>query len=89
MIPIENSILYVSPLYLRAEQGHLPELKRVIAAYGEHVVMKETLAEALSALFTEPGAAPAPGTAVEHRAKGPQRNAPRRRSIATGRPCSS
>src|ERR1700716_1870173 len=53
VIPIENSILYVSPLYLRAQQGHLPELKRVIAAYGEHVVMKETLAEALSALFIE------------------------------------
>jgi uncharacterized protein len=59
VIPIENSILYVSPLYLRAEHGHLPELKRVIAAYGEHVVMKETLAEALSALFIEPGAGPA------------------------------
>ncbi len=58
VIPIENSILYVTPLYLRAEHGHLPELKRVIAAYGEHVVMKETLAEALSALFIEPGAAP-------------------------------
>ncbi len=58
VIPIENSILYVSPLYLRAEHGHLPELKRVIAAYGEHVVMKETLEEALSALFVEPGAAP-------------------------------
>ena len=54
VIPIENSILYVSPLYLRAEYGHLPELKRVIAAYGEHVVMKETLSEALSALFVEP-----------------------------------
>jgi len=53
VIPIENSILYVSPLYLRAEQGHLPELKRVIAAYGEHVVMRETLAEALAALFVD------------------------------------
>lgn len=57
VVPIENSILYVSPLYLRAEQGHLPELKRVIAAYGENVVMKETLAEALSALFVESGTA--------------------------------
>jgi uncharacterized membrane protein (UPF0182 family) len=66
VIPIENSILYISPLYLRAEQGHLPELKRVIAAYGEHVVMKETLAEALSALFTETGTAPtAPNAATE------------------------
>jgi uncharacterized protein len=56
VIPIENSILYVSPLYLRAEQGQLPELKRVIAAYGDQVVMKETLAAALSALFPEGGA---------------------------------
>jgi uncharacterized protein len=63
VIPIENSILYVSPLYLRAEQGHLPELKRVIAAYGEHVVMKETLTEALAALFPKPEAAPSPAAA--------------------------
>ena len=61
VIPIENSILYVSPLYLRAAQGQLPELKRVIAAYGDHVVMKETLAEALSALFES-----------RRRAKGPK-----------------
>jgi uncharacterized protein len=65
VIPIENSVLYVSPLYLRAEHGHLPELKRVIAAYGEHVVMKETLAEALSALFLEPAAAPAASSTTE------------------------
>jgi uncharacterized protein len=65
VIPIENSLLYVTPLYLRAEHGHLPELKRVIAAYGEHVVMKETLAEALAALFIEPGAAPASSRATE------------------------
>jgi uncharacterized protein len=32
VVPIDNSILYVSPLYLRAETGQLPELKRVIAA---------------------------------------------------------
>ncbi len=72
VIPIENSILYVSPLYLRAEYGHLPELKRVIAAYGEHVVMKETLAEALSALFIESGAAPpVSGAAQEMPSTGP------------------
>ena len=71
VVPIEGSILYVSPLYLRAEQGQLPELKRVIAAYGDHVVMKETLAEALSALF-EAGAAPAaPSTATRTPLAGP------------------
>src|SRR5437773_9688727 len=72
VIPIENSILYVTPLYLRATHGHLPELKRVIAAYGEHVVMKETLAEALSALFVEPGVAPAaPNATAEAPLTGP------------------
>ncbi len=47
VVPIENSILYVTPLYLRAESGQLPELKRVIAAYGDRVVMEDTLPEAL------------------------------------------
>ena len=65
VVPIENSILYVSPLYLRAETGQLPELKRVIAAYGDHVVMEETLAEALAALFKESEPAiPLPGSPV-------------------------
>jgi hypothetical protein len=53
VVPIENSILYVSPLYLRAESGQLPELKRVIAAYGDRLVMEDTLPEALAALFKE------------------------------------
>lgn len=78
VIPIENSILYVSPLYLRAQQGQLPELKRVIAAYGDRVVMKETLGEALSSLFVDAGpklVAPSPETAsalavsASHRAR--------------------
>ena len=56
VIPVENSILYVSPLYLRASTGQIPELKRVIAAYGDHVVMEETLAQALAAIFPEPAA---------------------------------
>lgn len=58
VVPIENSILYVSPLYLRASSGQLPELKRVIAAYGERVVMEETLGAALAALFKETVPAP-------------------------------
>jgi uncharacterized membrane protein (UPF0182 family) len=53
VVPVNNSILYVSPLYLRAETGQLPELKRVIAAYGDRVVMEDTLPAALAALFGE------------------------------------
>ncbi|HML14895.1 MAG TPA: UPF0182 family protein, partial [Xanthobacteraceae bacterium] len=63
VIPIDNSILYVSPLYLRAETGQLPELKRVIAAYGDRVVMEETLADALGALFRQPSAQPSAAAA--------------------------
>jgi uncharacterized membrane protein (UPF0182 family) len=65
VIPIEHSIIYVTPLYLRAEQGHLPELKRVIAADGERVAMRETLTEALAALFGEPGAPTVPQRTTE------------------------
>ena len=70
VVPIENSILYVSPLYLRAESGQLPELKRVIAAYGDRVVMEDSLSEALAALFKETAqAAPAPRGTVDARAR--------------------
>lgn len=54
VVPIGNSILYVTPLYLRAQSGQLPELKRVIAIYGDRVVMEETLVGALAALFKAP-----------------------------------
>jgi uncharacterized membrane protein (UPF0182 family) len=68
VIPIEDSILYVSPLYLRAETGQLPELKRVIAAYGDHVVMEETLGGALAALFKDAAPSLSPATAQTGRA---------------------
>jgi uncharacterized membrane protein (UPF0182 family) len=51
VIPIEESVLYVQPLYLRAEGGRIPELKRVVVAYQNRVVMEETLDGALAALF--------------------------------------
>jgi hypothetical protein len=54
VIPIEESLLYVEPVYLRAEQGELPELRRVIVTHGETVVMRETLEEAIAAIFGEP-----------------------------------
>jgi len=51
VIPIEESLLYVQPLYLQAEGGRIPELKRVVIAYQNRVVMEETLEGALSELF--------------------------------------
>ena len=58
VIPIEESLLYIRPLYLRAAGGRIPELKRVIVAHQNQIVMEETLDQALVRLFgriqTEP-----------------------------------
>jgi uncharacterized membrane protein (UPF0182 family) len=51
-IPIDQSLIYVQPLYLSAtEQGALPELRRVIVAYGNQIAMEPTLEQALSRIF--------------------------------------
>jgi len=50
-IPIEKSIVYVESLYLAAEKGQLPELKRVIVAYGNAIAMEENLERALQRVF--------------------------------------
>ncbi len=57
VIPIEESLIYVMPLYLRAQGGRIPELKRVVVAYQNRVVMEETLDAGLAQLFGGPGAA--------------------------------
>jgi hypothetical protein len=57
VIPIEEALVYVQPLYLQAEGGRIPELKRVIVAYENQVVMEETLTAGLSRLFGD-GMAP-------------------------------
>lgn len=53
VIPIEDSILYVEPVYLEATSSSIPEVKRVIVVYGDKIAYKETLSEALAALFGE------------------------------------
>jgi uncharacterized membrane protein (UPF0182 family) len=58
VIPIEESLIYVRPLYLRASGGRIPELTRVIVAYQNQIVMEPTLEGALGRLF---GAAAAGG----------------------------
>jgi uncharacterized membrane protein (UPF0182 family) len=60
VIPVQDSLLYVEPLYIRAENGQLPELQRVIASYGDQVVMGDTLPETLASLFTGREGAAAP-----------------------------
>jgi hypothetical protein len=73
VLPSGGSFLYIEPLYVQASQGRIPELRRVILATQERVVMEDTFEKALSRLFTEtvagtppsptvaPGASPRPG----------------------------
>ncbi len=52
VIPIDDSIVYVEPLYLEAtEKGTLPQLQRVIVSYGDRLTMQPTLSEALDVIF--------------------------------------
>lgn len=66
VIPIENSIMYVEPVYLEASNNSLPEVKRVIVYYGDRIAYEPTLAQALDSLFGkgtgEPLASATPGT---------------------------
>ena len=75
LIPLARSMLYVEPVFLQAEVGGLPELKRVIVATGEQIAMESTLKEALATIFgnqvaptkpaaTSPTPAPTGGTAT-------------------------
>ena len=63
VIPIEEALLYIRPLYLRASGGRIPELTRVVVAYQDQIVMEETLDLALNRLFrhapSEPQSIPA------------------------------
>jgi len=61
VIPIEDSLIYVEPLYLLASNPAIPQLKRVIVGYGDRIEMRVTLEEALQAIFgTEPQPEPEP-----------------------------
>ena len=59
VIPLDHSFLYVEPVYLLAEETNIPQLRRVIAVYGQRVAMESTLEGAIRAVF----AVPSPGEA--------------------------
>jgi uncharacterized membrane protein (UPF0182 family) len=76
VIPIEEALIYIRPLYLRASGGSIPELKRVIVAYQNQIVMEETLDAALDRLFPGDGTRKPPADEAPETA-GPEAPAPR------------
>lgn len=75
VVPIEESLIYVCPLYIRAKGGRLPELKRVIVSYEDRIVMAETLDMAFEELFPaseDPDPADAESTSAKTQETGVQ-----------------
>ncbi len=62
VIPIDQSLIYVQPMYLIAEQSQIPQLKYVVVATANSIVMQPTLAEALASVFSGPGPTPSAAT---------------------------
>ena len=71
--PVENSLLYIRPLYVQSKRNPLPELEKVIVVFGEKAVMRDSLQESLTSVFGDapatleqsaPGETPAPGAPV-------------------------
>ena len=86
VIPIEESLLYVRPLYLKASGGKIPELKRVIVAYQDQIVMDETLDAALKTIFGERGQTvpqPPSSAAPAASAPSPASTAPKAEAVET------
>ncbi|SHJ93760.1 UPF0182 family protein [Desulforamulus aeronauticus] len=73
VIPIKDSLIYVEPLYLQSQQSKMPELRRVIVAAGDKIVMEPTLDLALQRIFGEgavPSKQPPPGVSVQENQPG-------------------
>jgi uncharacterized membrane protein (UPF0182 family) len=83
VIPIEESLIYIRPLYLRAAGGSIPELKRVIVAYQNQIVMEETLDAALERIFPGGARAAAPSVSTQPPRTGEQPQAEPATDIAT------
>ena len=76
VLPVNSSVLYVEPIFLRSEESDIPELKRIVLASGTRVVMQPTLEQALSALLGMPVVAPTAATPAAPRPTGAAPPAP-------------
>lgn len=92
VIPVEESLLYVRPLYLRSEGGKIPELKRVIVVYEKRIAMEPSLQQALNSIFrTSPeeasaAASPPPISDAQAHSDGSQPGQPTPQVLGDGAP---
>ena len=87
VIPINQSLIYIQPLYVEAEGTPLPQLKKVIVVYGDRVVMRDSLRESLTVLFgSSPPTLEQQGAGRAHRRRPPATPAARRLDAAARPP---
>ncbi len=53
VVPVENSLIYVEPIYITSEKNSFPELKAIIGSYNDKIVMRNTIGEVLAELFVD------------------------------------
>lgn len=75
VIPIEDSIVYVQPVFLQAEQTAIPELTRVVVSYADKVVMERTLEASLLKVFGQEAPTSVDGTSTAGTGGGPATSA--------------
>jgi len=76
VVPVGNGFLYVEPVYLQAERGRIPELKRVIVAAGDRIEMRETLEEAVAAVLAPDEGRQRPAVTQANAPSGPTEASP-------------
>ncbi|HEY3835858.1 MAG TPA: UPF0182 family protein [Bryobacteraceae bacterium] len=54
VLPIDNTFLYVEPIYLQAAQARIPQLQKVVLALGDRIVYEDTYEKALAQLSGGP-----------------------------------
>ncbi len=83
VVPIAQNLLYVEPVFLRAAAGQIPELKRVIVAYGNRIVMERDLERSLAKLFGGEAAPPPAMASASRPAADPSKPGEKRAPVGT------
>ena len=64
VLPVDNTFLYVSPIYLQATQARMPQLKKVVLVLGNRLIYADSYEEALAQLSSGGGGQPQPSPAA-------------------------
>ena len=76
VLPIDNTFLFVAPIYIQAAQARMPQLERVVLAAGSQLVYADTYQDALKQLAALQGGVPPPAPSQTSAAPSPAPTSP-------------